>query len=69
MERIGTPSPTDLLTPDEVAGLLRCSGHHVRRMVVSGVWPAVRIGRRYRLSRTLVDSLLRPLTPVSAPAV
>jgi len=62
-------SDTELLTPAEVARLLRCSGTYVRRKVTSGEWPAVRIGTRYRLPRALVESLLRPLTHTAAPAV
>jgi excisionase family DNA binding protein len=53
-----TATHPDFLTVPEVAALLRCSSEHARRCIRAGRWPVVRVGRRYRLPRAWVDSLL-----------
>ena len=39
----------ELLTVQEVAGLLKTSRQQIRKMIRNGVLPAIRIGREWRV--------------------
>jgi excisionase family DNA binding protein len=49
----------ELLTVDEIAGLLRLSKMTIYRLIESGELPALRIGRSYRVHR---DALAQFMT-------
>jgi excisionase family DNA binding protein len=50
---------TDLLTIDEVAGLLRLSAETVRKLVRTGQLPAYRVAGRLRINRSAICDYLR----------
>ena len=47
-----------LLTVQEAAELLKTSKQQVRKMIRSGVLPAVRVGREWRISSTSLENYL-----------
>jgi excisionase family DNA binding protein len=55
----------DLLTPTEVLGCLRVNVRTVYRLMRTGVLPAVRVGRQWRVRRSDLDSWLRRQAPES----
>ena len=48
----------ELLTVQEVADLLKTSRQQVRKMIHSGLLPAVRIGREWRVDPHYLQNLL-----------
>lgn len=54
-----SPSRSRLLTPAEVAELLRVSSMTVYRLIKSGELRAARIGKSYRISEDDVDAYLQ----------
>ena len=48
----------DLLTVKETADLLKTSRQQVRKMIRSGLIPAVRIGREWRIDETYLREFL-----------
>ena len=48
-----------LLTVQETAELLKTSRQQIRKMIRSGLIPAVRIGREWRISAEYLDSFLQ----------
>jgi excisionase family DNA binding protein len=61
-------SDTDLLTAEEVAPMLRLSSESVRRMIREGRIVAVKIGRRYMVSRAEVERVKREGTHPAGPS-
>lgn len=53
------PALAPLLTIPEVADLLRLSERQVRRMVATGDLPVLRFGRSVRVSRDVVELMMR----------
>lgn len=53
----------DLLTVDETARMLKLNPVTVRRCIADGRLPAVRVGRRIRIRREAVETLLKPAMP------
>lgn len=53
----------ELLTPAQVAEILRCTPRTVHNLIQDGRLPAVRVGRRYRIPRSALDALLNPPAP------
>ncbi len=53
------PMLAPLLTIPEVADLLRLSVRQVRRMVASGDLPVLRFGRSVRVSREVIEAMMR----------
>ena len=47
-----------LLTVKEAAAYLRTSCQQVRKMIASGEIPAAMVGREYRISEKVLDTLL-----------
>ena len=47
-----------MLTVQEVAEILKTSKQQVRKMIHSGEFPAVRIGREWRISETSIMEFL-----------
>lgn len=48
----------DLLTPDDVHKLTRLNVQHVRRLLVSGQLPGVKIGARWFVPRSELEAFL-----------
>ena len=48
----------DLLTVEEAAALLKTSRQQIRKMIRSGLIPAVKIGREWRVDQTYLRELL-----------
>ena len=46
---------TSMLTVQEVADILKTSKQQVRKMIRSGVLPAVRVGREWRISEAYLE--------------
>lgn len=44
-------APEQLLTVAEVANVLNCCTKTVRRIIASGILPAIRLNRQYRVRR------------------
>ncbi|WP_428984516.1 helix-turn-helix domain-containing protein [Ralstonia thomasii] len=68
----------DVLTPEQVAGVLGCEPEHVNSLAASHRLPAVKFGRSWRfpsaaLARYLDEQatahLQRPVSPIRAPKV
>jgi excisionase family DNA binding protein len=57
----------ELLTVQEVARFLKVNPMTVRRYIASGRLPAVRVGRRVRVSREAAEALPLPLAPKGGP--
>lgn len=55
-----------VLTPDDVAALLRVSAKTVKRLARDGRVPAQRVGRAWRFSRVAVLDWLGTQEPASA---
>lgn len=53
------PGPHQLMTVHEVAAALRVSRATVYRMVHTGALPGTRIGKSVRVTRRVVEDLLR----------
>ena len=55
-EAVALPVPTEVLTRDEVAALLRIHPRDLRRLVLEGAFPAgFKVGRRLRWRRATVE--------------
>lgn len=52
------PDPLDLLTPEQVADLLKIGREEVYRLTGAGVLPSVKIGRLRRVRRVDVESFI-----------
>jgi excisionase family DNA binding protein len=52
------PSDDELLTVDEVATLLKINPQTVRNRIEGGELPAVRLGRRVRVQRSVLQQLI-----------
>lgn len=52
---------SDVLTRDDVAGLLRCSTRHLDNLMGRGLIPHIRLGRSVRFRRTSVLAALAAL--------
>lgn len=48
-----------LLTVQETAGLLKTSKQQIRKMIRSGLIPAVRIGREWRIAAEYLEQFLQ----------
>lgn len=53
----------ELLTVQETAKLLKVTPTTVRRYIMAGHLPAVKVGRRVRVRREAIDDLLAPVVP------
>ena len=49
----------EFLTVPEVAALLRISRNHAYELVAQGALPSIRLGKRIRISRDLLDQWIR----------
>ena len=54
---------TDLLTTQQVEGLLQIDRTTIYRMVQSGNLPGVRVGKQWRFRRADIDNLMRSQSP------
>ena len=60
MPSLAAPAPRPrLLTPNEVAALLRVSSMTVYRLIKAGDLPAARIGKSFRIREVDVDAYLQ----------
>lgn len=57
----------ELLTVHETAQLLKVSPITVRRFIMDGRLPAVRVGKSVRVNREAIDALLAPVRPRGSP--
>lgn len=62
LEAIEAHVVEQVLTVDEVATLLRCSPDTVYRLIRDDSLPAFRVGRRYRISSTLLKAWIADQT-------
>lgn len=58
-EDVGKGLRAEVLTPDEVAKLLRVSKRTVERLCQSGKLRAIRVGRLWRIPRSSLEEFLR----------
>ena len=59
-EAVALPVPTEVLTRDEVAALLRIHPRDLRRLVLEGAFPPpFKVGRRLRWRRATVEAWIR----------
>lgn len=49
----------DYLTPDEIAAKLRIDITTVRRWLAAGQLPSIRVGRQYRIERSVFEAFLK----------
>ena len=56
--------PVDLLTPAQVAEMLKVSAASVRCWIHHGKLPAIRVGGRLRIHRADVEAMLTPVETV-----
>jgi excisionase family DNA binding protein len=52
------PSDTDLLTPEEAAVYLRLNPQTTYRLLRSQQLPGVKIGRQWRIRKTILDAFI-----------
>ena len=50
---------TELLTVAEVAEILKTSKQQVRKMIQAELFPALMVGREYRVPRTYLEGFIR----------
>ena len=50
---------TELLTVAETAALLRTTKQQARKMIAQQLFPAMKIGREWRISRQYLEDFLR----------
>ena len=50
---------TELLTVAETAALLKTTKQQVRKMIAQQLFPAMKIGREWRISRQYLEDFLR----------
>lgn len=50
---------TELLTVAETAALLRTTKQQVRKIIAQQLFPAMKIGREWRISRQYLEDFLR----------
>jgi excisionase family DNA binding protein len=58
--------PMDVITVREAAAVLKVNPITIRRHIRSGRLAALRVGKQIRIERSAVESLARPVRPVSA---
>ncbi|MCO1575473.1 excisionase family DNA-binding protein [Crossiella sp. SN42] len=51
--------PDALFTPEQAAGLLQIPTRTLQEKLAAGIWPHVRLGKHYRLSRTDVRAIVQ----------
>lgn len=54
-----TDDPYELLTRDDVAGMLRCSLRYVTTLTSSGQLHSIRVGRRVLVPRVVLEAFMR----------
>jgi excisionase family DNA binding protein len=61
-----TPLP-EVLTITEAAGVLRKSKDGLRKWIQRGQIPAIRVGREYRIHRSVLETYLNNCPPIARP--